>query len=56
MAVKLIYVPNEDRKITPFVDYNYWLKHLDTQINEPTNQNPIKFLKCCYANNKKTLL
>ena len=26
-------------KITPFVDYNKWLKRLDTQLNEPTNQN-----------------
>ncbi len=26
-------------KIAPFVDYNWWLKRLDTQLNEPTNQN-----------------
>ena len=24
--------------ITPSVDYNNWLKCLDTQLNEPTNQ------------------
>ena len=32
-------------KITPFVDCNYCLKRLDTQLNEPTNQNLIKFPK-----------
>ena len=26
-------------KITPSVDYIQWLKRLDTQHNEPTNQN-----------------
>ena len=30
MADKLIYIP----KITPSVDYNYWLKRLDTQLIE----------------------
>ena len=25
----------------PAVDYNYWLKRLDTQLNKPTNQNSI---------------
>ena len=24
-------------KITPSVDYNKWLKRLDTQLNDPTN-------------------
>ena len=28
-------------KNTPSVDYNLLLKSLDTQINEPTNQNSI---------------
>ena len=26
-------------KITPSVDYNKWLQHLDTQLNKPTNPN-----------------
>ena len=26
-------------KVIPSVDYNYWSKHLDTQLIEPTNQN-----------------
>ena len=29
-------------KITPSVDYDKWLKHLDNQLHEPTNQNSIK--------------
>ena len=32
-------------KITPSVDYNKWLKRLDTQINKPKNQNSIKIPK-----------
>ena len=28
-------------KIKPSVNYNQWLKRLDTQLNEPTNQNSI---------------
>ena len=36
------------RKFTLSVDYNWWLKHLDTQLNEPTikkiNKSPPKFL------------
>ena len=37
MADKLMYIPNDDTKIPPSVDYNQWLKSLDTQLNEPTN-------------------
>ena len=29
-------------KITPSVDYNYWLKGLDTLLYEPTNKNSTK--------------
>ena len=32
-------------KVTPSVDLNQWLKHLDTQPYEPTNQNSIKVSK-----------
>ena len=33
-------------KITPFLDYNKWLKkRLDIQLNEQTNQNSIKVPK-----------
>ena len=37
-------------KITPSVDYNKGLKRLDTQLNEPTNQNLIKDIKTCKVN------
>ena len=33
------------QKITPFVDYNWWLKRLGNQLNETTNQNSIKVPK-----------
>ena len=26
-------------KITPSVDYNFWMKRLETQVKEPTNEN-----------------
>ena len=47
MADKLMYIPNKETQNCTFVDYNYWLKRLDTitQLNEPTNQNLIKALK-----------
>ena len=42
--------------IIPFVDYNYWLKHFNTQLNEPYNQNLIKVPKVVKPTIKKTLL
>ena len=38
MADILMYNPKDDKKIAPSVDYNQWLQHLDTQLNEPTNK------------------
>ena len=35
MADKLMYIPNDDTKKYPSVDYKEWLKLLDTQPNEP---------------------
>ena len=43
-------------KIASSVDYNYWLKRLDTQLNESTNQNSLKVPKVEKPTNKKTLL
>ena len=37
MADKSMYIPNDVTKITPSVDENYWLKRLNTQLNESTN-------------------
>ena len=34
MADKLIYISNDDTQFTPSVDYNKWLKRLDTQLND----------------------
>ena len=42
-------------KIKPSVDYNKRLKRLDTQINEPTNENLIKVPKVVKPTNKKIL-
>ena len=35
-------IQNIDPQITLSLDYNQWLKHLDTQLNEQTNENSIK--------------
>ena len=43
-------------KIPTSVDYNYWLKRLDTQLNETTNQNSLKVPKVVNPMNKKTIL
>ncbi len=57
MADKLIYIPKiMIHKIIPSVDYNKWLKPLNTQLNKPTNQKSIKVPKVVQAMNKKTLL
>ena len=42
-------------KITHGVDYNQWLKRLDTQLNYLTNQNSINFHKRVQPMNKKTV-
>ena len=47
MAEKFMYIPNNDYDTQnyPFsVDYNEWLKHLDTELNKTTNQNSPKLL------------
>ena len=43
-------------KIIPYLDYNQWLKRLETQLNEPTNQNSFKVPKVVKYLNKKTIL
>ena len=40
-------------KIIPFVDYNSWLKRLDTQLIELSNQNSVKVSKVIELTNKK---
>ena len=43
-------------KVTPYVDYNKWLKRMNTQFNKPTNKNLVQVLKVVKPTNKKTLL
>ena len=43
MADKFIDVPNDDTQSTLSVDEDKWLKRLNSQINESTNQNSINF-------------
>ena len=43
-------------KITPSVEYNYWLKCLDIELNIKTTKNSIKVPKVVDATNKKTLI
>ena len=43
-------------KILPSLDYNKWLKRLNTQLNEPINPNSIKVPKGVDPTNKKALL
>ena len=53
MADKLIYTPNNDFS---YVNYNYWFKSLDTQLNESSNQNSSKVSRVENPTNTKTLL
>ena len=55
MADKLKHIPNDDTHDTPSVDYNWWLKRLVTELNEPTHQSLIKVPKVVEPTNKKTL-
>ena len=55
MANTLMYIPNNNTQITPSVDYNQLLKRLDTQLNEPTNQNSIISAKVANPKNKTKL-
>ena len=44
MADKLMYIPSDDTQNTPSVGLKKWLKRLNTQLNESTNQNSRKSL------------
>ena len=41
MADKFINIPNDVTQNTPSVDYNKWLKRLNTQFKKQTNQNSV---------------
>ena len=51
MADKLIYILNDDTQNNPFCR----LQLVDTQLNEPTNQNSMKVPKVVEPTNRKTL-
>ena len=42
-------------KIPFFLDYNYWLKRLETQFNETTNQKSFDVLKVIMQKYKKNV-
>ena len=42
-----MFISNEIHKITPSVDFNKWLKLLDTHVSESTNKNSIKSPQNC---------
>ncbi len=56
MADKLRYIANMIHIINASVDCNQWIKRLDNQVNDRTNQNFIKVPKVVKPTNKKTLL
>ena len=45
MADKLTFIPNDDTLNYPFCRLKLVVESLDTQLNEPTNQNSIKVPK-----------
>ena len=55
MDDKFIYITIMIHKITPVVDYNYWLKHFDTQLNDHLIKIKLKVPKVAVPTNKKTL-
>ena len=56
MDDEFMYIPNEDTQNYPCsVNNNWWMKCLDTQLNEPTNQNSKKVPKVLKPTNKETL-
>ena len=56
MAGKLMYFSNYDNKITPSIQLQLMVEHLDTQINEPANQTSINVPKVVMLTKKKRLL
>ena len=56
MDDKHMFIPNNVKQITPFVDYNQLWKRLNTQLNEPINKNSRKVHKVNKLTNKKKLL
>ena len=57
MADKLMHIPNVNKLNNPFLRLQLVIETLkDTQLNKPTNQNPLKAPKVVKPMNKKMLL
>ena len=48
-----MYICNDDTQSTPVLVNNLWLKRLDTQLYETSNQNSMKVSKIVKPTNKK---
>ena len=55
MPDKLVYIPNNDIQIYPFCRLQLVVEIMDTQLNEPTNNNPITIPQVVKLMNMKTL-
>ena len=55
MANKLIYILNYDTQY-PFCRLQVVVKRLDTQINEPTNENLLKVPKIIKLKNQENII
>ena len=52
MADKVLYIPNNYTQNYSYCRLQFMVKHLDTQLNQPTNQNLIKVPKVVKQMNK----
>ena len=56
MADKCMFIPNVNKQNYIFCRLQLMVELIDTQLNKPTNQNPLIFLKVVKPTHKKTLL
>ncbi len=54
MTDKLMYIPKDYTQNYPFFKLQLVVETMNTQLNEPTNQNLIKVPKVLETTNKKT--
>ena len=52
MAGKLMYAPNDDTQKNHTINFNYWLKWLNAQLNKPSSQNSKSVLKVVKPTNR----
>ena len=51
MAYKFMFIPNDDKKITPLVVLQLVVETFEQSTFEPTNQNSIKVFKAVFKKN-----